>query len=899
MEPTIRTTVEKKVWEDLARALQVEEATLRAVAEVEAAGSGFLPAPDLRPKILFEGHAFHRLTGGRYSDSHPAISHRHWDPKKYSGTLAGEWARLDAASQLDRTAALQAASWGLFQIMGFNYPYCGSADVEAFVAAQHESGTQQLALFVKFVSRPPFLDALKTKNWAAFAEAYNGPGYAANHYDTRLADAHKRWTDELAGVVPAGPPPADTAPGDPPEPETKATVTKAPVRAARAGLSVPPAPDTLPPGREDFAPVPAMRRENDRVRNVRPDPVDLRDWEYRPAIAVAPPATRLPNNPRPTKQQGETNACTGFALSTVIEYLLAETEDRAVEGMSGYMLYSMARRYDEWALDGEGVDTGSSLRGALKGWSKHGASAERLWDTMEMPAATNDDSDWWLDAVKRPMGAYYRIEPANIRDMHVALHEVRAIYASAFTHTGWDTMLGTRNTPAPAGPDDVPIIPAGQGSRDLGHAFAIVGYTNDGFIVQNSWSAKWGRGGFAVLRYEDWLANAMDCWVVQLGVVTAEHDEVARAPSLRTDRAGRAVISRHTTLADHEISPFVVNMENEGKLSDRGRFRTDEGDLRLLVEHHMRYAANKWAIPADGHLDVAIYAHGGLTTEDAAAATARAWIPHLYSHRIFPIFLMWETGAFDTLGNIFEDAVAGEAEKTGGERWSRFRREIKDWLNERMEGLARRPGQKMWGEMKENADALSRPRPKAKAKGAEQKASGVVQLFEQFQAAAGLPKLRLHLIGHSAGAIVHSYLGPRAIKQHLEVASISMLAPAVRLDLFHEQLGGLITAKNIPVLISNLTDAAERADSTCKPYGHSLLYLVSRSFEDHEETPLLGMEKHLVPALPAHPWGVNVRQLRTPGFSWMQGAAATRATTHGALDNDDAVREAVARFIKG
>jgi hypothetical protein len=76
------------------------------------------------------------------------------------------------------------------------------------------------------------------------------------------------------------------------------------------------------------------------------------------------------------------------------------------------------------------------------------------------------------------------------------------------------------------------------------------------------------------------------------------------------------------------------------------------------------------------------------------------------------------------------------------------------------------------------------------------------------------------------------------------------------------------------------------------------LYLVSRSFEDHKETPILGMEKHLVPALPTRPWGAQVQQLRCPGYTWRPGEPATRATTHGGLDNDDAVRRAVSSFIK-
>ena len=114
-----------------------------------------------------------------------------------------------------------------------------------------------------------------------------------------------------------------------------------------------------------------------------------------------------------------------------------------------------------------------------------------------------------------------------------------------------------------------------------------------------------------------------------------------------------------------------------------------------------------------------------------------------------------------------------------------------------------------------------------------------------------------------------------------------------------ETIGAAIAERKIRVLIANLTDAAERNDDTCKPYGHSLLYLVSRSFEEHEETPLLGMEKHLVPSLPTHAWSSAVRQLRCPGGMWDRASAATRATTHGGLDDDQAVRDAVAAFVAG
>ena len=64
---------------------------------------------------------------------------------------------------------------------------------------------------------------------------------------------------------------------------------------------------------------------------------------------------------------------------------------------------------------------------------------------------------------------------------------------------------------------------------------------------------------------------------------------------------------------------------------------------------------------------------------------------------------------------------------------------------------------------RENAAALT---------GHEQ--AGIVQLFGLFKKMrSSLPRIRLHLIGHSAGAIVHSHLGARAIRQGLNVASVA------------------------------------------------------------------------------------------------------------------------------
>ncbi|WP_202922290.1 N-acetylmuramidase domain-containing protein [Pseudoxanthomonas koreensis] len=884
MDAESKRTIGDAMWKQLATRLQVEEAALRAVAEVESSGGGFLPVPDARPRILFEGHVFHRLTAGRYGASHPGLSHPKWDRSKYSGSLAGEWKRLDKAAELDPAAAMQAASWGAFQIMGFNYALCGHDSVGRFVEA-HASGAEgQLEAFANLLGRPgsPLLPALRRRDWARFARLYNGPAYARNDYDSKLAEAYARH---------AGPPAAGGR--------------------RRAGTRAPSPRRLVAPGRPQLAPLEMLeqtaagttRKRSSRVFNVRPDAVDLRDWEYQPPVSSAPRDVRYPPDVRPVLDQGTTSACTGYALAVVIEYLLVRA-GRHVEAISPHMLYSMARRYDEWAENdddaGPEADTGSSLRGALKGWLRHGASSARLWPKVEMPEARpRPEDDWWTDAIKRPLGAYYRIDPHSLRDMHVALDQVGALYASVFTHSGWDALLLDEAVPRPEDPDALPAIKRKTGNPDGGHAIAIVGYTREGFIVHNSWGPAWGKGGLAVLRYGDWLDNAMDCWVAQLGVVTAEHEAIADATSLRTDASGKGVVSGNPVLAAHELSPFIVNMENNGRLSQRGQFRTQPGDVDALLRIHLAQACAKWGIKANQAVDVAIYAHGGLNNEEAAAESARLWVPKLYDEKIFPVFLMWETGAMKTITNLIEDKLSRDEARASG-AMQKFKDRWKEWWNQRVEGIARPLGRPLWNEMKENAAKIS-----------SNPDSGVRLLFDLYKAKAkeyGLPKLRLHLVGHSAGGILHSHLGAAAIAAGFDLRSVSLLAPAVRVDEFDRTLGKAVLRTGTKLLVAHLSDAAERADPTCKPYGHSLLYLVSRSFEDRKETPLLGLERDLVPARATMAWGAQMMAVSSPGSDIARLPSAgmleggTRrpleATTHGSLDDDKALQRLVFDLIR-
>jgi hypothetical protein len=413
---------------------------------------------------------------------------------------------------------------------------------------------------------------------------------------------------------------------------------------------------------------------------------------------------------------------------------------------------------------------------------------------------------------------------------------------------------------------------------DGGHAFAIVGYDRDGFIVQNSWSTTWGTGGRAILHYEDWLDNAMDCWVAQLGVVTELHEQIARSPGLRT-QDGKVRIAGDPTLRVREINPYIINMENNGRLSNTGDFRTNDSDIEALVGDQLDMARSRWGLGKNDPVDIAIYAHGGLTSEDGATATAAKWIPALYDSRIFPIFFMWETDLISTLGDRLEDALKGEPRMAGG-----LLDVVKRWWNERLEKLLARPGSTIWGEMKQNGAAISKTAD-----------GGGIKLYKAATRSSDFldpSRVRLHLIGHSAGSIVHSYLVEQLCRLGWTFDTVNFMAPAVRVDVFMACVAPALRNGTVKRLNQfHLADDIEQKDPTCKPilgYGRSLLYLVSQSFEGGVRTPILGMQKYFE-ALK------NVPNMR----AWTAPGVPSKSTTHGGFDDDATTMASVIALIKG
>ena len=178
-------------FDRVASQLGVDSPSLWSLVTVETRGFGYLP--DRRPKILYERHIFHRRTNGRFSGGHPEISSV--VSGGYAQTGAGEYDRLAEAMKLDRAGALESASWGLGQVMGFKAVSLGYPSVHDMIVTFLHGEDAQLEASRRFITGHQGLSmAFRSKNWSRVAFFYNGADFARNKYDVKLEQCCEQYT---------------------------------------------------------------------------------------------------------------------------------------------------------------------------------------------------------------------------------------------------------------------------------------------------------------------------------------------------------------------------------------------------------------------------------------------------------------------------------------------------------------------------------------------------------------------------------------------------------------------------------------------------------------------------------------------------------------------------------
>jgi hypothetical protein len=507
------------------------------------------------------------------------------------------------------------------------------------------------------------------------------------------------------------------------------------------------------------------------------------------------------------------------------------------------MLFEVAKNFDAWP--GRAYDY-SNTRGAMKGWFKHGVCAEVDWpyvptdigdlyDALQAAREAGDAAQVKTlraaiakaeakigvltqsrqeAALRNVLGAYYRVMPRRV-DLHAALNEVGIVYASADTHDGWN---------APDG--EIAYAPGDTGGG--GHAFAIVGYTADGFLIQNSWGEGWGgwdgHPGIALWRYGDFDLNVWDLWVAR------KARPVESLAALRGERytAGPAGtrVSRSGPPA-HEIWNHYVHLD-DGDFDTRGDYPSTAPETVAIAQ---RLVTGQGLPGGTGKPPKALllWAHGGLVGVDDAARQVARLAPVLMANGIAPLFLVWETGVLETIGDLVMARKASVEQRVAS---------VSSWFDKQIERATQKVGGAIWRDILADAAVSFAP-----GRGG----SASLDAFAKALAAAGPAAPPLHFVGHSAGGVIGCHLierwkslgGP-------QFASATFMAPACTVALFDANVRPRLDDGTVARLDHlYLDDVHEQGDSVAAIYRKSVLYLVANAFQDPQvEVPIVGMEKY-------------------------------------------------------
>jgi Papain family cysteine protease len=624
-----------------------------------------------------------------------------------------------------------------------------------------------------------------------------------------------------------------------------------------------------------------------RIYNARPDSLDFRDLVYVPTLFEVPSKIDLAEYQKwrvPILDQGQEGACTGFGLATVVHYLLLRRQvvsDATV--ISPRMLYEMAKRYDEWP--GEDYD-GSSARGAMKGWHKHGVCAESVWPY----SATNNDrqltDERSRDAAQRPLGAYFRVNHRDLVSIHAAIAEVGILYATSTVHSGWNNVSRKGYIPL-----EEQVIG--------GHAFAIVAYDDLGFWIQNSWGDTWGLKGFGHITYDDWLQHASDVWVSRLRAA------VSLNQTLTTAIGHSAASNNSLVLSFADLRPHVISLGNDGLLKPGGDFGTSPEDIQRIFQTDLPRITQGWQKKR-----ILLYAHGGLVDEKSAVQRLSEYRAALLSAEVYPISFIWNSDLWSTLTNILGEALRRRRPEGILDDTKDF---MLDRLDDAVEQIARPPGKNIWNEMKENAIAATL-QPKGGARLA----------IAQLVALAQDPDVEIHVVGHSAGAIFHAPLVQLLTTNgqittgeltgmdgyNIPIHSCTLWAPACTIELFERTYLPAIKSGSIQrFALFTLQDRAEQDDNCAHIYNKSLLYLVSNSFETKPRIPLfsdgvpiLGMAKFINDeqhqSIKKLFTAANADWILSPNDHSEGSKQGSTSRQHGAFDDDLAtVKATLARIL--
>lgn len=626
-----------------------------------------------------------------------------------------------------------------------------------------------------------------------------------------------------------------------------------------------------------------------QVGGIERDPVDVRDRFYEPTLQPLKPVLlpdpfllaelRKPSGWMLPRFQGEEGSCGGQALSALIDYERIRAGVTPPLPCSPRMIQEMAR-VKVGALD---LDAGVSLRDVIKSFYNYGVCSEEKWRyrVARMPPEPRDpgrDADeearrtyaqaYTAFEIERDrvqglregltverarqakeisLGAYYRLRP-NLNTCHAALVETGGLLVSAELHDGWQLAA----TSGRAG-----VIGAGGYAVFRGecHAFAVVGYTRQGFLVLNSWGRDWGGWaptreefvigtgrepepgalgpipGLALWRYEDWAASVIDGWALRLGVGAAEAFEY----SIGDQGLGFGIDREVRSTPVHAVLGRFLHLDDGNYVTSGAYVSTG----RTLTETHrlLKAKATGVRVGDDGLITrgapeirgiLLTFAGSLYGLREAAAEVARQ--KKMVSASWYPFTILWSVDYVEQARSVLDGVFRSAAERAG------------------------RPGRRLDEEIEQQAHGVGRAFWRDIQCAARQAARVGGPLHDLVRAAAELsreaPGLAIRVVTESEGAFALAALAfslhtqgfrgeAQAVFEMLE--SVDLIAPPMTDDemaaLVHYLNTGWGPDRPHRRIVVHLPGVEDERRLTVPPYGRSYFELVRRAFATRDDRP--------------------------------------------------------------
>jgi hypothetical protein len=199
IEPFIQMKyLQERDYVDCAAVIGCTPEALQAVCLTFVVGTGFIA--NGRCRIVFNREKFYKeLSKERSDEQVTALVKKH--PSIISASGGGylsdeyEYVRFCGAVSVDSYAAMLSTNWGMFQLPGTNYRFCGYSKITEFTLDMQHSERRQLRIFADYIKNTPHLKAaLKTADFEQFSQAYCGPAFQQYDYHTRMARHYKELT---------------------------------------------------------------------------------------------------------------------------------------------------------------------------------------------------------------------------------------------------------------------------------------------------------------------------------------------------------------------------------------------------------------------------------------------------------------------------------------------------------------------------------------------------------------------------------------------------------------------------------------------------------------------------------------------------------------------------------